>query len=136
MKLVALAGGDFISLPNDLLWKDELSWVPPLAKETYALNGALIIEASTRLAGRPITLEPPDDSMGWVTRAVVEKLRTWASLPDVKYKLVLEYPDDKREFLVRFRHSASPVESSPVKGFPEHAAGDWFKVSLKLIEVV
>lgn len=136
MKLVALAGGGEIALPNDLLWEDELSWVPPAAKETYSLTGALIVEMAARQAGRPITLRSADESMGWVTRETVAQLRAWASVLDKKYRLVLEYPTDTRTFVVMFKHSATPVEARPVKGFPGHEDEDYFTVTIRLMEVV
>ena len=68
--------------------------------------------------------------------AGVETLRAWSSIPDRKFRLVLEYPTDVRQFLVVFRHDSDPVQASPVKGFPEHRADDWFHVSLKFLEVV
>lgn len=135
MKLQQLVGGGVIALPNDLLWSDEYSWVPPTVKETYTLTGALLLESATRQAGRPITLSPPDEEMAWVTRSTLDQLRSWASSPNVAYKLVLEYPTDTREFKVVFRNSASPIEAEPVRGFPGHDPGDYFRVTIKLMEV-
>lgn len=136
MKLIALAGGDQITLSNDFLWEDEHKWVAPSAKEEYSLSGALIIQVAARLAGRPITLKYPDESMAWVTRSDLASLRQWAAVPDKRFRLVLEYPSDTREFLVMFRHSTDPIEAEPVKGFPEHSPDDWFRVTIKLIEVL
>lgn len=128
--------GQSIQLPNDLLWVDELDWTPTVSAETYSLTGALLYEVASKQAGRPITLEQPqDDGLAWVTRATVESLRTWASVPGREMTLVLEYPSDTRSFPVVFRHHDTAIEAKPVKGFPEHSQDDWFSVTLRLLEV-
>jgi hypothetical protein len=124
-----------LQLPNELLWQDELDWVPAVNAATYTLTGALLIEAATKQAGRPITLVGPDSNMAWVSRSTIETLRSWGSIPDLVLTLVLEYPDDSREFQVMFRHYDKGIEGKPVKGFPEHGPDDWFHVSIRLIEV-
>jgi hypothetical protein len=135
MRLVDQTSLAEIALPNDLLWVDEFKWTPVSSTGSYSLAGSLIIEQGVKLAGRPITLEPPELEMAWVSRTTVHALKEAASLPDRKFKLLLEYPTDSREFLVVFAPDTDPIEASPVKGFPGHADGDWFRVSLKLIEV-
>ncbi len=134
MKLIDQVTLQELTLPNDLLWTDELSWTPVVATNTYTLTGSLIIEQGVRQAGRPITLSA-DPDMAWVTRGTVEVLRSWSAITDRKFKLVLEYPTDTRQFLVVFRHDGDPITASPVKGFPEHRSDDWFRVALKFLEV-
>lgn len=135
MKLVDVTTWEEVSLPNDLLWKDEHSWTPVVSTVSYSLSGALLIDSGTMEAGRPITLEPPEESMGWVSRATADKLLLWAQSPTRKMTLVLEYPSDDRQFTVMFRHYDGAVEASPVKGFPGHSHDDWFTVAIRLIEV-
>ena len=135
MKLIDIDSEAEVQLPNSLLWKDEHTWVPVQASTSYTLTGALIVETSLKQKGRPITLEPPDEEMGWVRRSVVDALYQWAQSPTRKMTLMLEYPDDSRQFTVMFRHSEGALESSPVKGFPEPTPDAWYTVSLKLIEV-
>lgn len=135
MKLLDTATATEIILPDDLLWTDELKWVPVVSAFSYSLTGALLIDSAQKLAGRPITLQAPDEEMAWVSREVVENLRAWASVIDKDYKLVLEYPTDTRQFDVQFKHDETPVEAEPVKGFPGHSPGDWFRVTIRLIEV-
>lgn len=135
MRLVDQVTLQELVLPNDLLWTDELSWTPVVATNTYTLTGALIIEQGMRQAGRPITLQA-DPDMAWVRRSMVESLRAASSIAGRRFKLILEYPTDVRQFIVVFRHDSDPISASPVKGFPEHRADDWFRVSLKFLEVV
>lgn len=135
MKLIDITTNAELSLPNDLLWRDEFEWTPVVATNTYTLTGALIIEQGVRQAGRPISLQAPDQSMAWVTRSTVQTLRDWSALAGRKFRLVFEYPADTRQFVVMFDHASDAIGAEPVKGFPSHASGDWFTVSLKFIEV-
>ena len=123
-----------VDLPNDMFWVDEHKWTPAVAKTTYSLTGALIIEGAAKLTGRPITLQPPSD-MAWLPRTVVDTLRQWSATPNRRFKLVLEYPSDTRQFTVVFRHQDTPLEAEPVKGFPGHDSADWFKVTLRFTDV-
>ena len=45
-----------LALPSGLVWTDELTWTPVVQSSEYSLTGALLLEISTQLAGRPITL--------------------------------------------------------------------------------
>jgi hypothetical protein len=138
MKLTLSTGpillqGD-VTLPDDLLWTDEFTWVKAGQARSRALQGSLIIETSTALAGRPISLSAKDD-MAWIPRSMLERLYAWASLENTELLLTFEYPDDVRTFSVMFDQQASPIEAAPVKGFPAHSQEDWFTVKLKFIEV-
>lgn len=123
-----------LSLPNDLLWANEFEWSAVESTHTYSLSGALIVEQGVKQAGRPINLKAEAD-MAWVTRAVVSTLHTWAAIPGRVFELALEYAGDTRAFDVIFDNTTTSVTASPVKGFPAHSAGDYFRVELKLIEV-
>lgn len=136
MKLIDQVTMAEIALPNDLLWVDEFEWTAVLSGSEYSITGSLLIDRSVKLAGRPISLEAPDNEMAWISRATHEALRAAASIPDRRFKLLLEYPTDHREFTVEFAPVETPLEGSPVKGFPEHESDAWFSVKLKFIEVV
>lgn len=135
MKLVDITSGVVITLPNDLMWEDEFSWSPTTGEVNRSLTGALIIEVAEKQLGRSITLKPKSDDMAWVSRAVVAQLRGWLLPATRKMRLELEYPDDSRQFIVMFRHWDTPVEASPVKGFPGHNSGDLFNLAVQLMEV-
>lgn len=124
-----------LDLPNDMLWEDEFSWSPVVRKTEYSLTGALIVEVAKKQAGRPITLRPPDQEMAWVERSVVQTLRSWQDQTALRMLLVLEYASDTRQFVVSFADGAEPMGASPVKGFPGHAGEDYFRLTLKLVEV-
>lgn len=135
MKLIDINTLEELDLPDDLIWKDEFSWANTVGEVSYSLTGALIYEVGERLSGRPITLSASDDSMGWVSRSTIATLRDWITPATRKMKLKLEYPSDTREFVVMFKHGEDAVTASPVKPFPGHENTDWFKVSIKLLEV-
>jgi hypothetical protein len=95
MELRQLPSGQTLTLPDDLSWVDEHQWTPAVASASYLLTGALLIESATRQAGRPITLQAPDD-MAWVSRTIVDQLYTWASMPE-------------RTFELQRKHSPRPI---------------------------
>ena len=135
MKLIDIESGTIVRLPDSLNWVDEMSWVPVVTNYAYSLTGALIVDTAAKQKGRPITLEPPGEDMGWVRRSAAMQLHAWAQTPARKMQLVLEYPDDIRQFVVMFRHSETAIESKPVKGFPEPTPDAWYTIALRLIEV-
>lgn len=135
MLLTNLAVGVSLALPDDLLWSDEHSWSPAVSSVSYLLNGALLVQSALRLAGRPITLVGAVD-MAWVTRSTVNALRAWAAIPlsasAGRFSLVLA---DARTFTVAFRHADTAVESEPVTGFPARAPSDYYRVTVRLMEI-
>lgn len=136
MQLTHLATGVALSLPDDLLWSDEHAWSPATASASYLINGALLIQSATRQAGRPITLVGAPD-MAWVTRAVVEQLRTWAAqaLGSTSGRFTLTFAD-ARVFTVAFRHQDVAIEAEPVLGIPARSATDLYRITLRFMEIV
>ncbi len=135
MQLKNLATGVALPLPGDLLWRDEHAWSPAVASVSYLLTGALLVQSATRQAGRPITLAGPPD-MAWVTRAMVTTLHDWAAAPlsasTGRFELTLT---DARVFTVAFRHADSAVEAEPVLGFPARADTDFYRITLRLMQI-
>jgi len=54
----SLAG---IPLPDDIEWPDENEWSPVTQQLEVSLSGAMLVEESMQLAGRPITLRSNQD---------------------------------------------------------------------------
>ena len=135
MQLKNLSTGVELVLPDDLLWSDEYNWSPTVASTSYLVTGALLIQSATRQAGRPITLVGAPD-MAWVTRATVEQLRAWAASPvgSATGRFVLAFADG-RTFTVVFRHAESPIEAEPVLGFPSRVDTDFYRMTLKFLEI-
>jgi len=93
------------------------------------------VQSATRQAGRAITLVGAAD-MAWVTRSVVNVLRDWAALPldavSGRFELTLT---DARVFTVAFRHADGALEAEPVTGFPTRSDFDFYRISLKLMQI-
>lgn len=120
-----------LTLPDDLQWTDEYAWQPIDQTAEYSVTGALIIDVGARQAGRPITLSSGGDV--WITRADVDVLRAWASTPGQTLTLTLA---DARVFAVAFRHQDAPaLEAEPVLFMAPMDAGDWYVLTLKLMEI-
>lgn len=138
MLLTNLKGGlDGVSLflPDDLLWSDEHSWSPVVSSVSYLLNGALLVQSALRQAGRPITLVGAMD-MAWVTRTVVGQLHNWAGVPlsanAGRFTLTLA---DGRALSVAFRHGETAIESEPVAGFPARMDSDFYRITVRLMQL-
>ncbi len=93
------------------------------------------MQSGTRQAGRPITLVGAAD-MAWVTRAVVETLYGWAADPlavdSGRFELTLA---DARVFIVAFRFGDTAIEAETVMGFPARSDGDYYRLTLRLMEI-
>ena len=106
-----------------------------MASTSYLITGALLIQSATRQAGRPITLVGAPD-MAWVTRAAIEQLRAWAAIPvggsTGRFELAFA---DGRVFTVAFRHQEVAIEAEPVMGFPARASTDFYRLTLRFLEI-
>ena len=135
MQLKNLATGVALPLPDDLLWSDEHAWSPAVASTSYLITGALLIQSATRQAGRPITLMGAPD-MAWVTRATIEQLSAWAAIPvsDTAGRFALTFADG-RSFTVVYRHAEAAIEAEPVLGIPARADNDFYRLTLRFLEI-
>jgi hypothetical protein len=135
MELKNLFSGVTLTLPDDLLWSDEHSWSPVVSSVSYLVTGALVVQSATRQAGRAITLVGAAD-MAWVSRASVNVLRDWAALPldavSGRFRLTFS---DARLFTVAFRHGEGAIEAEPVTGFPARSDADFYRITLKLMQI-
>ena len=135
MQFKNLFSGATLALPDDLLWSDEHGWSPVVSSVSYLITGALLVQSATRQAGRDITLVGAAD-MAWVTRSVVNVLRDWAALPldsvTGRFELTLM---DGRVFTVAFRHADGAMEAEPVTGFPARNDSDFYRITLKLMQI-
>ena len=124
---------DGLALPAGMIWQDEFDWSPALSAQEYSLTGALVIDAGTRQAGRPITLAASDDR-GWsgMTRDKLITLRAKAAVAAATYTLQLA---DGRSFTVAFRPGDEPITARQVWD-REVPPADWpYVVTLRLIEI-
>lgn len=135
MELKNLETEAALLLPDDLLWSDEHAWTPAVSSLSYLITGALLVQSATRQAGRPITLVGAAD-MAWVTRATLETLRVWVAAPlsDTTGRFALTLADG-RVFTVAFRHADTPIEAEPVLGIPARTDADFYRLTLRLMEI-
>jgi len=133
-----------IRLPQDLEWVDEFSWAPVQQTIETTLTGALVIQESTQLRGRPITLQGKDD-MGWIQRSVGEQLLQLRDTAGCTMVLSYEkYVDSAYtgnvlfQYDVMFRHyEPPPLELENVLRFDNFEQTAWYKVrNLKFMEAI
>jgi hypothetical protein len=121
-----------LTLHPDLAWVDEYNWHPVEQTVERTLSGALIVSAAARVNGRPITLQPVDQSSGWITKAVLDALRNFAATPGKTMTLTL----GSTARSVVFRHEeGSAIEATPVVFYNDAISDDWFRVVLRFMEV-
>jgi hypothetical protein len=126
-----------IALPQGLRWadEDEFAWSPLAQETTYTLTGSLIVEQSTKQAGRPITLTGGKD-FAWLTRAEIGTLKALLNtgapmtltLHDARVFTVL--PAGDKPLIV------SPLPRVKDSGYANPGPAAWYVLeSLALIEV-
>lgn len=122
--------GKFLILSDDLLWTDEFDWSDLAQTDVErTLSGAYIVQQGVKVKGRPITLAPPDDSMAWHTRQVVQTLQEWAKQPATVFTLEMA----QGVFAVIFDNSQNTLSAVPVFGFGGTEVQDMFRVTVKFL---
>ena len=99
MSISLTNGSQVLELPKDLIWVDELTWSGVTQKTERGIFGTLIIEAMARNGGRPITLQG-DGNSAWISRAKLQTLKAWSSVPGLRMTLQIL----AEEFEVVFDH--------------------------------
>ncbi len=131
MSITLSDGSTTLTLNPDLFWSDEYNWNPVEQAADRSVTGANIIQASALLSGRPITLEPEDDSSAWTLRSQVETLRNWAAVAGKQMTLTLRGVSRT----VIFRHQDGGFEARPVLHYREMVSADFYRVTIRLMEV-
>lgn len=134
-KLTNIATGAEIMLSDSFYPSDEHNWSDVAETHKYALDGTLIIEQSRRKAGRPYTMQTPDN-MGWLPRRAVNALK--AERDKLGATFWLDYLADGvvRRVKVAFDNSSNDaVNAKPVRNFISPELNDPFLVTLKFIEL-
>lgn len=135
MRLVNQVTAAEIVLPDSLLWEDEFNWKKVEGSVQWSISGALHFQTGTKQKGRPITLVPPDDSMAWVKKTVVDALMAASQDGTSLYNLFIGPTGSERVFSVRFRYPDTPVEARPVYRWQEVNDDAWYLATIRLIEV-
>ena len=134
MRLVRKSTSEAVSLEDGFLWSDEFEWKPIEQKLERAIDGTLIIQEGKKKSGRPITLQPADQEMGWIQLKYLKTLYEWSLLQE-QFRLEFEWPHDQRQFNVIFNHEAGALEAKPVKNIPAVSEDDYYNVTMRFTEL-
>jgi len=121
-----------LNLHPDLVWGDENNWFPVEQSIQRTITGALIVSSASRIAGRPITLAPVDDSSAWMPQATVEALRNFAVVPGRVMQLNIR--GTSRDVIFR-HHDGAAIEANPIINYNDLNSADWYKVTIRLMEI-
>lgn len=134
-QLTNTATGAVIALDDEMYPNDEHNWSAVTESHKYALDGTLIIEQSTRKAGRPYTMQAPDD-MAWLPRSTVNALKDERDTLGATFWL--DYLADgvlKRVKVIFDNSGGDAVNAKPVRGYISPEPNDPFIVTLKFLEI-
>lgn len=101
MDITLIKDGVALSLPQDLIWSDELTWSAVAQSKERGIWGTLIVDAMARNGGQPITLTGEGNS-AWIERSALLTLTTWARIPGQRFTLELR----GQTFTVIFDHGS------------------------------
>jgi len=130
------SGANTMTLDPDLHWSDEFEWFATEQRVARSLTGALIIDQGARLAGRSITLSPPDDASAWMVRSTLDQLQAWEADPAIT-AMTLNIRGTDYNVVFR-RHDGMPIEARPVifVADPEPGGfGDWYLTTLRFMAI-
>jgi len=126
---------DTITLPDDLEWEDEIIWNPIVQTVERGVTGALFIQESALVKGRPITLVGTSD-MGWITRSVIDALIIKRDTIGLKMDLIIGTGTKQRTFKVMFRQGETPIDVIPARRGEAFLDDTWFILNaIRLMEV-
>jgi hypothetical protein len=131
MSITLSDGTGTIELHKDLLWSDENDWHPVEQTVQRTVTGALIVQSGTRVAGRPITLEPEDDHSAAMTADVIEALRNWAAVPGKVMALTLR--GTTRDVI--FRQQDGGLAATPWIHYDDVVSSDYYLAVVRLMEI-
>lgn len=132
MSITLSVGSTTAVLNPDLFWSDENDWHPVEQNVERTITGALVIQSSARVAGRPITLQPEDDRSGATTLETLEQLRNWAAVPGQVMTLTLR--GQSRSVIFR-HHDGAAIEARPWIHYSDTQPGDWYFATIRLMEI-
>lgn len=127
-----------VTLPDDLEWVDEFDWARTKQQAEVSLGGALVVEESTQLAGRPITLrsnQAGNNYWALAQRSTVVALQALADTARAQTSpMALTLPDG-RTTTVLFRHGETGFSARPWKHIVPQLSTDYYLIELRLMAV-
>lgn len=133
-KLTNTATNAVITLSDSLYPSDEHDWSAVVSSTKYALDGTMIVEQSIRQAGKPYTMQAPDN-MAWLPRSTINALK--AERDKLGATFWLDYLADGavKRVKVMFDNSGDAITAKPVRGYTSPSLDDPFIVTLKFLEI-
>lgn len=131
MAITLAVGGTSLALSDDLFWSDQYAWAPVEQTVDRSITGALIIQASARVGGRPITLQADDETSAWMPLSAVQQIMTWAATPLQQMTLTV----NGAAHTVIFRHQDGPIEAKPVVFYNDQQSDDNYIATLRFMEI-
>lgn len=138
MTRIVLAG---IELPADLQWTDEFTAWQVGQQVRTSLTGALVVQESSRQAGRPVTLQTTRDGNTYVAPVqlpILRALQVSESQARVEpLELILPaHNGGDRIFAVRWRRTdGAAIEAEPIRFAVPALDPDYFSITLRLMTV-
>lgn len=123
-------GATPVTLPASLFWENEYEWNPVEQEANFTLTGALVVEASTKQTGRPITLRSLPN-MGWIPRSYLNQMYTWAS--EAGKELTLNLRGVSRT--VVFDHEKGSIESELIGYHNDPTDAAKYSIVLRFLEI-
>jgi len=120
-----------LELPDSLMWPDEFTWSQVTQTAEYTSTGALLLDAWSKQAGRPITLEG-SETYAWCERGALLSLREWASQPGLQMTLSGLRGISRQ---VVFNHEAGPLSAAPVIDYANPIDTDPYAITLRFLEL-
>lgn len=130
MTITLTNGATSVALPDDLSWSDEFTWQQVLQSSEYTTTGALLLDAFSKQAGRPITLSG-DTTFAWCQRGDLLTLRNWASQAGLMLTLTLRGVSRA----VVFNHDAGALEAESVLGYSDPLDSDPYALTIRFLEL-
>ena len=124
--------GTTVNLPDDLFWSDETSWSQVVQTAERTITGALVIQTHSRIAGRPITLQPEAENASWINRGDLMTLKSWADIPGCE--MLLSHRGISYNVVWR-HHEGEVIQATPVVHYSDVQSGDWYTATLMLMEI-
>lgn len=131
MAITLTDGTTTVTLPVDSYWSDQYAWAPVQQTADRSITGAMVIQAQARVAGRPITLNPPDQSSAWMLLSDVHQLEVWAAIPLQALTLTI----NGVAYNVIFRHQDGALEAAPVVFYNDQLSTDNYTATLRFMGI-
>ncbi len=121
---------DGLTLPEDLIWRDEFEFSTIAQSKRRTITGALVVQESVKLKGRTILLEG-GDTFAWITRAQLILLKAKTDIVDSTFTLNFH----GTSYTVRFDRDNGPIKAQTIRDCTDPSPDDPYSITVALITV-